>query len=295
MARNEPHPQQHPSPPQDDKPPVYHAPQLPPWQSAHRTQPTSSPHVAPPPQPSPQPQQKAGGQEQQFSGLNMQPGKEKQTIWMSRPAVPDTPDIPEEARQRHEESERLYPELNLSPGEFVISAIRRHLIGLISIWAVSGLLIFVSLAMIVAIATNTSTFLEPFGIASNGISSVMLISIPFLLLCILALVGGYIAAYVYKRNKFFLTNESVIQFLQISLFSHKEQTVNLADIEDASYRKHGIIQHIFNYGNIRLSTEGDETTYRFTYVKNPKHQIALLNNAVEAFKMGRPVIHLDDE
>jgi hypothetical protein len=38
-----------------------------------------------------------------------------------------------------------------------------------------------------------------------------------------------------------------------------------------------------------LSTEGDETTYRFNYVTNPKYYIAILNNAVEAFKNGRPV------
>lgn len=40
---------------------------------------------------------------------------------------------------------------------------------------------------------------------------------------------------------------------------------------------------------IRLSTEGEETTYRFNYVANPKRQTAILNNAVEAFKNGRPV------
>jgi hypothetical protein len=50
-----------------------------------------------------------------------------------------------------------------------------------------------------------------------------------------------------------------------------------------------MLQSILDYGSIRLSTEGDETTYRFNYVSNPKKQIALLNNAVEAFKLGRPV------
>ena len=75
----------------------------------------------------------------------------------------------------------------------------------------------------------------------------------------------------------------------MSLFTRKEQTVSLANIEDASYDQKGIIQMLFNYGSIRLSTEGDETTYRFSYVANPKEQIAILNNAVEAFKNGRPV------
>jgi len=104
----------------------------------------------------------------------------------------------------------------------------------------------------------------------------------------------YIAYYVYVSNKLFLTNESVIQEIQLSLFSHREQTVSLANIEDASYEQHGIIQQLFNYGSIRLSTEGDETTYHFSYVANAEQHIATLNNAVEAFKNGRPVSGSDN-
>jgi len=46
---------------------------------------------------------------------------------------------------------------------------------------------------------------------------------------------------------------------------------------------------MLDYGTIRLSTEGEETTYRFSYVANPRGHVARLNNAIEAFKNGRPV------
>jgi hypothetical protein len=46
---------------------------------------------------------------------------------------------------------------------------------------------------------------------------------------------------------------------------------------------------MLNYGTVRLSTEGEETTYRVSYVANPRHHIAVLNNAIESFKNGRPV------
>ena len=91
------------------------------------------------------------------------------------------------------------------------------------------------------------------------------------------------------RNQFFLTNESVIQEIQRGLFSRHEQTVSLGSIEDASFEQNGLLQTMLNYGSIRLSTEGEETTYRFYFVSNPKEQIARLNNAVESFKNGRPV------
>ncbi|HEX6461890.1 MAG TPA: PH domain-containing protein [Candidatus Saccharimonadales bacterium] len=137
-------------------------------------------------------------------------------------------------------------------------------------------------------AANNEAIARSFGFSAASMPSAAVVAIPFLAFSGLVLLGGIIATYVYLQNKFFLTNESVIQHIQTSLFSRKEQTISLTNIEDASYRQHGILQTILNYGNIRLSTQGEETTYRFSYVSNPKHQIALLNDAVEAFKMGRP-------
>lgn len=203
-------------------------------------------------------------------------------VQMTRAADPLMPHISDDAKRRHKESLQKYPGLNLSEGEYIIDAVRRHPIGLFSIIGVAvllGLLVLVGLALYPVIAENAAVELPPLG----GLI------VPSLLFLLLIGLGGYIAAYVYLSNKFFLTNESVIQEIQTSLFSRKEQTVSLANIEDASYRQQGILQTIFDYGSIRLSTEGEETTYRFYYVANPKKQIATLNNAVEAFKNGRPV------
>ena len=129
--------------------------------------------------------------------------------------------------------------------------------------------------------------MEYFNITGEA-ADVATATLPILLFDVLIALGMFIIYYVYVNNKFFLTNESVIQEIQHSLFARLEQTVSLSNIEDASYVQTNIIQTIFDYGSIRLSTEGDETTYRFTYVANPKRHIAVLNNAVEAFKNGRP-------
>jgi uncharacterized membrane protein YdbT with pleckstrin-like domain len=109
------------------------------------------------------------------------------------------------------------------------------------------------------------------------------------IIAILVVVGALASSYVYNNNRFYLTNESVVQEIQSSLFNKREQTVSLASIEDASYRQDGLFPVLLNYGSIRLSTMGDETTYRFNYVTNPKQHIALLNDAVESFKNGRPI------
>ena len=89
---------------------------------------------------------------------------------------------------------------------------------------------------------------------------------------------------IYKDNTFFVTNESVIQHIRTGLFTDREQTISLGEIEDASYSQDGFFQSVLGYGSIRLSTVGDEFTYLFTIVADPSKQLQALNDAVEAFK-----------
>lgn len=205
-----------------------------------------------------------------------------QVVHLSRAVEPVKPELTPELKARHDKSKAAHPNLNLSDSEFIISAVQRHPIGLLAPVSITVLLV----TLMLAVTMNLPSLLEGTGFATRDLGPLYLGGI---LLTLLFLLGGYIAIWVYMNNRFFLTNESVIQEIQTSLFTHHEQTVSLSNIEDASYEQKGIIQALFNYGSIRLSTEGDETTYRFSYVSQPKKQIAILNNAVEAFKNGRPV------
>jgi hypothetical protein len=206
-------------------------------------------------------------------------------VYLSKPVEPIEPHISAQTQARTEESMKKYPYLNLSPGEYIISAVTRHPIGILRIWTIALVLVFAFMAMYVMFfmgSAGQDMFSDADVAQSAGIAGLGILSV-------LVAAGAMAATYVYNGNRFFLTNESVIQEIQTSLFSKREQTVSLANIEDASYHQGGILPSLLNYGTIRLSTEGDETTYRFSYVSNPKKQIAYLNNAVEAFKNGRPV------
>ena len=205
-------------------------------------------------------------------------------VHIARSADPEKPVISPETQRLHDRSTRQYPMLNLSEGEYVISAVRRHPIGLIVPLAVGTFLISIVLAIFFSYDILTENFTLA-GVFADAAA----IAVPVWVFVAIVALGMYISYYVYVNNKFFLTNESVIQEIQTSLFARQEQTVSLGNIEDASFTQKGIFQQVINYGDIRLSTEGDETTYRFSYVANPKNHIAQLNNAVEAFKLGRPV------
>jgi hypothetical protein len=200
---------------------------------------------------------------------------------VTREAEPHKQPISNELQEKCDNSRKKFPSLNISEGEYVILAVRRHPIGLVA--PIGGTLIALGLIFgltaVYAGASTTNTGMPAVG-------DVLLVSI---LLALLVTIFGYFATWIYLQNKFFLTNESVIQEIQTSLFAKREQTVSLGSIEDASFKQGNFIQTIFNYGTIRLSTEGDETTYRFPFASDPKKQVAILNNAIESFKNGRPV------
>ena len=215
--------------------------------------------------------------------LRSQYANEPQVVHVAREIDPKPFTISDELKRKHEKSVQQYPNLNLSEGEYVILDIKRHPIGMlipaiVSIFLVVIIMIFVMFYPSIArdsILPIMPSVTDIFGVA--------------MLLIGLVVLGGAVALWIYLQNQFFMTNESVIQEIQESLFSRREQTVSLGSIEDASFRQSGIIQTIFNYGTIRLSTEGEETTYRFHFVANPREQIAVINNAIEDFKNGRPV------
>lgn len=210
-----------------------------------------------------------------------------QIVHITRPLEPQEVIISPEVQKRHAESMVKYSSLNLSAGEYVISAIKRHPIGLFQIWFISAsivLILTIAIGYLISDPGGTVNSINPE--AGNNLS---LLSIPLLFAVALVLFGGAVGTFVFTANNFYLTNESVIQKIQTGLFNKRLQTVSLGNIEDASFTQNGILSHVFGYGSIRLSTEGEETTYRFDFASQPEKQIAILNNAVEAFKHGRPV------
>lgn len=192
--------------------------------------------------------------------------------------------VSDEDRRRHDDSVANFRHLNLSEGEFVILDVKRHPIGLFAPVFATGIALVAVLAGLIMYPADTAT---TGSLAS--LPSYDMVVLPMLLVAALIVLGGSIAIWVYLQNHFYMTNESVIQEIQHSLFSRHEQTVSLGSIEDASFRQTGILQTMLDYGTVRLSTEGEETTYRFAYVKNPRRHVAILNNAIEAFKNGRAV------
>lgn len=184
-----------------------------------------------------------------------------------------------EANARHAASKAQYPRLNLSEGEYVIEEIRRHPIGIFPIVAVAGLVITACMAFILMYPA----------IEQSGVLGVVppasAVVLPVAMVAILAALLAYVAVSIYNANRFYLTNESVIEETQASLFANKERTVGLHSIEEVTFKRNNLFQNMFSYGTVDLTIEG-HTIYHFPYVGNPKERVDLIVNTVEKVKKG---------
>lgn len=198
-------------------------------------------------------------------------------VHLTKPPSIITPEV----EARHNDSKTRFPHLALSAGEYVIEEVRRHPIGLLSIWVIVGFLILMALAVAPFYGANQAFIAQIFMTTTEQLPSPALLFFPSILLVALFALGGMVATIIYNGNKFYITNESIVQYIQTGLFTTKQQVVNLINVEDASSEKVNIIEHLLNYGTLRLSTQGEETVYHFRFVADPPRVVHAINDASE--------------
>ncbi len=160
------------------------------------------------------------------------------------------------AKIRHDRSKKDFPWLRLEDGEYVEFAFKRARICLVMILSGTFFALIAILLGFLLMLIGQS-MLDEMGknfiyiILSALLAAVVIITI--------------VSLRIYRGNWLFITNKRVIQMLRTSLVANSVNMIDLSSIEDASFRQNGILQKIFKYGTLRLSTVGDETTYTFPY------------------------------
>lgn len=157
---------------------------------------------------------------------------------------------------RHERSKKDFPKLELEEDEYVEFFFRRAKVCLAMIWGGSAFGLIVVLLAFLLVLMGQSMLDEMgknflFMILATLLAAVVLIWL--------------IALKVYRGNKLYITNKHVTQMIMESPVATSINIIDLASVEDASFRQENLWQKLFKYGTFRLSTVGDETTYTFKY------------------------------
>lgn len=183
------------------------------------------------------------------------------------------------AKIRHERSKKDFPGLRLEGDEYVEFAFKRAKICLFLIFGGVGLGLAVVLLAFLLVLMGQSMIDE---MGRNFL---------FIILAALlaaAIIIGLISLTVHRGNKLFITNRRVIQMVMTSPVVNSVNIIDLSSVEDASFRQENLLQSLFHYGTLRLSTVGDETTYTFKYSDITGEQLKEVTDLISnAKKRGR--------
>lgn len=167
----------------------------------------------------------------------------------------------------------------MQPGERVVCEIKRHPIGLLNLYATLGFVVVLSVVAIVMAPQLIS------GISSQGQAMVALGAV-----ILSALVGlfTYVAAIVYKGNRWIVTSDSITQISQISLFRKQTSQLSLANLEDVTVEQNGILQSMFGFGRLRAESAGERSKFVFDFCPNPSDYAKRIIAAHEAYIAEKP-------
>lgn len=151
----------------------------------------------------------------------------------------------------------------LEPGESILTVVHRSFIGLVGIY----------LAAIAAVVAIFSVFIiaapDLFDTSSDTISFqltlLMLLGATFLVLILFA------ATYIYRQSRLMITDRSIVQISQKTLFNREVSRLSISNVEDVSSEQRGIVASIFNYGTLTVQTAGELENFIFTLCPNPNH------------------------
>lgn len=170
----------------------------------------------------------------------------------------------------------------MQPGEQIICEIKRHPIGILTIYIAEGFLLIV-LAVISLIAAPNL-----FGGDNTG--QVKAIgAIFFFIFMVVSLVYVFIATVVYWGNRWIVTSDSITQVTQTSLFRKQSSQLSLENLEDVTSEQNGILPHFLHYGILKAETAGERTKFVFLFCPNPNYYAQKILSAREVFQQTKNV------
>jgi len=163
----------------------------------------------------------------------------------------------------------------LEPGEKMIVVVKRTVVGLVIIY-------LEALAVVLALVA-IGIFVAPdlFGNLSDNsmklVAAGMVFAIALLVLILL------IVSYVYRQSRFIVTDRSLIQVLQKSLFIRTVSRLSMSNVEDVTAEQRGILPTMFNYGTLVVQTAGEMDNFVFPWCPDPNKYAHRILEARQAY------------
>jgi uncharacterized membrane protein YdbT with pleckstrin-like domain len=149
----------------------------------------------------------------------------------------------------------------LEPGERVLTVVRRSAVGLLGIYLVATAAILAIVGLVIALSPDT--FNTDSVNISAALSGIIIVGATLLVLIL------FTATYIYKQSRLLVTDKSLVQIMQKTLFNKKVSRLSMSNVEDVSEEQRGFLASFFNYGTLTVQTAGTEDNFVFSLCPNP--------------------------
>ncbi|GIW13073.1 MAG: hypothetical protein KatS3mg062_0512 [Tepidiforma sp.] len=161
----------------------------------------------------------------------------------------------------------------LQPGEAVLAFVRRH-------WLYFSLrMAGIVLAGVGGTAVAVAAVLLTFGFRGwPGLAAGVVIA---------AWVGywavrGYFTWYRYQHDIWVVTNQRLVDSLKRHWFHHEMASTDLVDVEDLRVERHGVLQTVFDFGDVQCQTAGVVQNFVLRGIPAPAKLLAVVDGARDA-------------
>ncbi len=195
-------------------------------------------------------------------------------LWYNLDMDPNQPPASPQPQQRTNNPLEV-----MQPGEQVVCEIERHPIGLVGVYGVTAVIsgVFIAIAILTPYYASFLTGQQKLGVVlACGLS------------IIITLLVTYISVFIYRANRWVVTSDSVTQLTQTGLFNKASSQLSLANLEDVTVDQDGILQTLFDYGNLIVESAGEHAKFVFSFCPNPHDYARKIIAAHEAYIETQP-------
>jgi hypothetical protein len=96
------------------------------------------------------------------------------------------------------------------------------------------------------------------------------------------LVRGYFTWYRYQNDIWVVTNQRLVDSLKRHWFHHQMASTDLVDVEDLRVERHGLLETLFDFGDVQCQTAGVVQNFVLSGVPKPARLLAVVDAARDA-------------
>lgn len=92
----------------------------------------------------------------------------------------------------------------------------------------------------------------------------------------------YLAWYRYQNDIWVVTTQRVVDSTRRHWFHHRMASADLVDVEDIAIHREGILRTLFNFGDVRLQTAGNQANFILSGIPRPADLLGTIDGARDA-------------